>query len=283
MVLSGAAERERPIGIFDSGLGGLTVLKALMDRLPAEHTVYLGDTARLPYGTKSPDTVMRYSLQNTSFLAGQGVKLLVVACNTASATSLPVLVRRYRVPVVGVIEPGARAAVGKTRNGRIGVIGTSATVGSRAYDKAIARLAPEARVVSRACPLFVPLAEEGWTDNDVARLTAGVYLEPLAGEGIDTLLLGCTHYPLLRGVIGEAAGAGVELIDSAQETAEEVARLLSSTGLAREGGEGRRTFFVTDLPARFWEVGQRFLGERLENVNLVDLNGVPEAAGEATA
>jgi glutamate racemase len=272
--MSGTPFRDRPIGVFDSGLGGLTVLSALMARLPREHTVYLGDTARVPYGTKSPETVVRYSLQNAAFLVERGIKLLVVACNTAAATSLPYLEERFEVPVIGVIEPGARAAAGRTRNGVIGVIGTRATIQSKAYERAIAGLSPSVSVVARACPLFVSLAEEGWTDNEVARLAAEVYLTPVVREGIDTLLLGCTHYPLLAKVIREAVGEGVTLIDSARETGEEVARLLEERGLLRASdGEASREYFVTDLPSHFWEVGARFMGGKLEDVTLVDLSG----------
>jgi glutamate racemase len=263
---------ERPVGIFDSGLGGLTVLKELITRLPAEHTVYLGDTARVPYGTKSPETVVRYSLQNAAFLVDRGVKLVVVACNTASATSLPALARAVDVPVVGVIEPGARAAVRRTGNGLVGVIGTRATIASGAYEEAIGRLDPKIRVLQAPCPLFVSLAEEGWTDNRVARLAAAEYLEPLRRQGVDVLLLGCTHYPLLAGVIAEVMGEGVALVDSAVETAEEIAGILGARGILRsEGGAGRREFCVTDLPSQFHEVGGRFLGSELGSATLIDL------------
>jgi glutamate racemase len=266
-------EKEKPIGIFDSGLGGLTVLKALFKEVPHENTVYLGDTARVPYGTKSAETVVRYSLQNTAFLVGRGIKLLVVACNTSSAAALPELTRRYDIPVVGVILPGARAAVRESEKGPIGVIGTRGTINSGAYERSIKKISPSARVISRPCPLFVSLAEEGWVDNEVARKTAEEYLTPLKNAGIDTILLGCTHYPLLEGVIGESLGPDVRLIDSATETAREVRRLLDETGLCRDSGiEGQREFFVTDLPDHFWEVGRRFLGESLENVSQVDLN-----------
>jgi glutamate racemase len=268
-----AEERKKPIGIFDSGLGGLTVLKAIIQSLPGEDTIYLGDTARVPYGTRSAETIIRYSLQNTDFLVRQGIKLLVVACNTSSAAALTELTAQYDIPVVGVIEPGARAAVRQSGTGRIGIIGTRGTIDSGAYERAIKAEAPSAEIFPRPCPLFVSLAEEGWVDNQVARLTAGIYLSPLLEAGIDTLLLGCTHYPLLREVLGEVAGPGVTLIDSARETAGEVRRLMTESGLNREGeGEGDRQFFVTDLPDHFWDVGHRFLGERLEEVSQVDLN-----------
>jgi glutamate racemase len=269
-------ERLKPVGIFDSGLGGLTVLKALIEALPGEDTVYLGDTARVPYGTKSPETVVRYSLQNAAFLTGKGIKLLVVACNTASATSLEALAARLPLPVVGVIEPGAEAAVRQTRNGTVGVIGTRATIQSGAYERALTRRFPSVRVVSRPCPLFVSLAEEGWTENDVAERTARHYLEPLTAQGIDTLLLGCTHYPLLARTIARCVGGEVALIDSARETAAAVARLLEERGLAHPGERrGSRSYYVTDLPSHFWEVGRRFLGDELDNVSLVDLKEEP--------
>jgi glutamate racemase len=274
VAVKGVDARERPIGVFDSGLGGLTVLQAIVRRLPAEHTVYLGDTARLPYGTKSPETVVRYSLQTTALLVERGVKLLVVACNTASATALPAVAARWNVPVVGVIEPGARAAVAASRRGRIGVIGTRGTVASGAYERAIAGLRPGAGVIAAACPLFVPLAEEGWTANRVAALAAAEYLAPLKSAGVDTLLLGCTHYPLLAGVIAAEMGPEVTLIDSAVETAGQVAGLLEGAGLARRGDEqGTREFLVTDLPAQFGEVGRRFFGDELRSVRLVDIRG----------
>src|SRR5512146_2652664 len=217
---------QKAIGIFDSGIGGLTVLKQIVATLPGENIIYLGDTARVPYGIRSPETVTRYSFENTSFLLSQEIKLLVVACNTASAISLEAVKKEYPLPVIGVLEPGARAAVAATRSGKVAVIGTEATIGSGAYEKAIRKIAPDAEVISLACPLFVPLAEEGWTDNDVARLVAEKYLSPLRGSGIDTLVLGCTHYPRLKPVIAGAVGPAVALIDSASETAKEVSDVL---------------------------------------------------------
>lgn len=253
------------IGIFDSGVGGLTVLQRIAERLPAEDLVYLGDTARYPYGTKSPETVTRYSLENARFLADKGIKLLVVACNTASAVALEALEREVRVPVVGVIEPGARAAVERTRNGRIGVIGTEATIGSGAYTRALRRLRPELEIYTRACPLFVPLVEEGWTDNEIVRATVALYLGSLRRSGIDTLILGCTHYPLLKPAIRSFLGDAVALVDSAEETAREVEARLRAEGLARGDGRGSLSFFVTDVPDRFVRVGRRFLDERVES------------------
>ena len=278
-----------PIGVFDSGIGGLTVYKALRDSLPpAERLVYLGDTARVPYGTRSDATVVRYALEGGRFLARRGIKALVVACNTMSAVALDQLRTAMGRPVIGVIDPGVEAACRATKGGVIGVIGTAATVKSGAYPRAIARRRPEARVVARACPLFVPLAEEGWVDNEVTRATARVYLGDLRGSGIDTLVLGCTHYPLLKVVIGETVGPAVALVDSAEATAAAARSLLADSGLlAPDGGDAGTGpigagagevlagdddhFFVTDSSERFREVGARFLGRRLERLEQVDL------------
>ena len=276
------------IGVFDSGIGGLTVLKALRAALPpSERLLYLGDTARVPYGTKSDETVVRYAFEGARFLTRRGIKALVVACNTMSAVALPELQRAMPFPVVGVIGPGAEAACRATKSRVIGVIGTAATVKSGAYPRAIAFHLPEARVVARACPLFVPLAEEGWVDNDVARATARAYLADLRGGGIDTLVLGCTHYPLLKTVIGDAIGPGVTLVDSAEATATVVRRRLEEKGLLAAGAApagsaagatggaaaGRGHFYVTDSSERFLEVGQRFLGQPLGSLELVDITG----------
>jgi glutamate racemase len=263
------------IGVFDSGIGGLTVLHALRDAVPAAGPfIYLGDTARVPYGTKSDDTVVRYAVEGGRFLLRHGVRALVVACNTMSAVAVEALQRVVEVPVVGVIEPGAEAAARATRTRRIGVIGTAATIKSGAYTGALQARLPEVRVVSRACPLFVPLAEEGWVDNDVARQVARAYLEDLGGDGVDTLVLGCTHYPLLRKVIGEVIGPDVTLVDSAVATAEVVRTRLTETGRLPAGSAGSGAgdhFFVTDSSERFREVGSRFLGRRIERLELVDL------------
>ena len=262
----------KSIGIFDSGVGGLTVLKEVVRVLPQEDTIYLGDTARVPYGTKSPETVTRYALQVTSFLVERDIKLLVVACNTASAVSLDTLTRSFPIPIIGVIEPGAKRAALVTRNGKVGVIGTTATIQSSAYSKAIKRINREIEVVTRACPLFVPLVEEGWVDNEVARLTAKTYLQELKAAGVDTLVLGCTHYPLLKGTIAEIMGDGVQLVDSAEETARTVAETLNNGDLLRPLSEkGNHHYFVTDVPAGFIRVGNRFLGGRLGDVYQIDL------------
>ena len=264
-------ERAQAIGIFDSGMGGLTVLRAIHERLPGEPLVYLGDTARVPYGAKSAETVARYARACAGVLVKQGVKLLVVACNTASAHALPLLRAELDVPVMGVIEPGARAAAEQTRNGGVGVIGTAATVGSGAYQAALLGLNDSLRVVARQCPLFVPLAEEGWTDGPVPRQVANHYLASMRDAGVDTLVLGCTHYPLLKQVIGEVMGDTVTLIDSAEATSAVVAEALAGGGLAAPtGGTAQLRFLVTDSPQSFAEVGARFLGHRLPNVEWVD-------------
>ncbi|HVE84058.1 MAG TPA: glutamate racemase [Myxococcales bacterium] len=262
----------RPIGVFDSGVGGLTVLRALMARLPGESTVYLGDTARVPYGTKSADVVTRYSVRNAQLLLEQDIKLLVVACNTASAVALPALAERLEIPVLGVIEPGAKAAAARSRNGRVGVIGTQGTVRSGAYQRALEAARPGVQVLARACPLFVPLAEEGWTQGEVPRLVAQRYLAEFAGAGVDTLVLGCTHYPLLRGVIAEVMGPSVALVDSAEATAEAAAELLRSRGETRSSPAPQHRYFLTDVPERFVDVAARFLGQPVQAVEQVDIS-----------
>ena len=256
---------ESAIGIFDSGVGGLTVLHALLRVLPHEHLVYLGDTGRYPYGTKSAETVTRYSIDNADFLLARDVKMLVVACNSASSVALDALRARYDLPIVGVIEPGARAAIARTHTGRVGVIGTEATIASGAYTRALRALRPSVEIYTRPCPLLVPLAEEGWVDGPIARGVVETYLASLGKSGIDALVLGCTHYPLLRPLIAEVMGEGVTLVDSAEETAREVATRLAEDGLARRNGPGSTSFFVTDVPDRFIRVGQRFLGARVES------------------
>ncbi|HTP29113.1 MAG TPA: glutamate racemase [Anaeromyxobacteraceae bacterium] len=256
------------IGIFDSGIGGLTVLKAILERLPGLDTVYLGDTARVPYGSKSPEVVTRYSLRNAGFLAARAVDLIVVACNTASAVALPALRETYAVPVLGVVEPGARVAGRDSRSGRIGVIGTESTIASAAYQRAIRAARPGAHVVARACPLFVPLAEEGWVspEDEVVRAVARRYLEPFAAADIDTLVLGCTHYPLLKDAIA-AALPKIALVDSAAAIAAEVSMQVE----AGKGGTGTHRFFVTDTPGRFLAVAERFLGSAVEGAEQVDI------------
>jgi glutamate racemase len=261
-----------PIGIFDSGIGGLTVLRELFSVLPQEDTIYLGDTARVPYGIRSPETVTRYSFENTKFLVSEGIKLLVVACNTVSAVSLEAIRATLDIPVVGVIEPGAKAAVAATRRGRIGVIGTEATIRSGSYSRAIKALDSSIEVFGLACPLFVPLVEEGWTEGAIAELTAERYLRGLADREIDTLVLGCTHYPLLKDVLSKIMGEGIDLIDSAVETSAETSGILDRLSLLNpEGGKIHR-FCVTDSPEKFVLVGERFLGNTIQGIRKIELD-----------
>jgi glutamate racemase len=264
----------RPIGVFDSGIGGLTVFRAIAERLPRERLLYLGDTARVPYGNKSRETVSRYTRESARFLLRRGIKALVVACNTASALALPSLQGELPVPSLGVIEPGAHRACRLSRSGRIGVIGTEATIRSGAYREAIRRTRTDAEVTAAACPLFVPLAEEGWAETDVARLVAETYLADFAVREIDTMVLGCTHYPLLKRVIGTVLGPGIGLVDSAEATAAETAELLEKGGLLADGeGAVEHHFYVTDSSSRFGDVGSRFLGMPLARLEQVDITG----------
>lgn len=257
------------IGVFDSGIGGLTVLRAIRQLFPAARLVYLGDTARVPYGTKSPATVLNYAQQAATFLLGQKVDILVVACNTASAVALDELASELPIPVIGVIEPGASAAVQASTRFRIGVIGTEGTIQSGAYERSIRVLAPDAVISTVACPLFVPIAEVGWADHQVAHIAAAEYLAPLQAAEIDTLVLGCTHYPLLQSTLCNVLGPDVVLVDSALATA----RALQPFILADGGscGTGAVAFFVTDAPQRFCRIGGEFLGTELGNVQQVVL------------
>jgi glutamate racemase len=264
-----------PIGIFDSGLGGLTVVREVIRQLPHERIIYFGDTARVPYGPKSPDTVRRYSHEISAYLESQDVKAIVVACNTATAHALPMLQRELPIPVIGVVEPGARAAIAASRRRELGVIGTAGTIGSGAYERAIRAIAPEAHILARACPLFVPLVEEGWLDTEATRLIAREYLTPMQAAGVDTLVLGCTHYPLLKPLLAEILGQDVVLIDSAHETAAETARVLGARGLlAPAVGHNERPshrFIASDAPDHFLRLGQRFLGSTIECVEHLTL------------
>ena len=279
-------DRNLPIGIFDSGVGGLTVYSALHERLPNERFVYLGDTARVPYGTKSLATVERYAVENAKFLEAHGIKMLVVACNTASALALPAIRKAVAVEVVGVIEPGARAAVAIARDSRIGVIATEATINSHAYQHAISAIDQNAKVVERACPLFVSLAEEGWSDSEVAREVARQYLSDFSGETVSALVLGCTHYPILKKVISETVGEHVNLIDSGEATAAEVKMFLKETGLTHSDTSAlyqeRRLcddldhFYVTDAASRFAKVAERFLGVAPTILEAVEIWGHDE-------
>jgi len=257
-----------PIGVFDSGIGGLTVMRALMQRMPRESILYFGDTARVPYGVKSVETIAHYATQITEFLLARRVKLLIVACNTMAAVAARAIRDLSPVPVLDVIEAGARVAAANTRNSQVGVIGTLATIASGAYERAIQARGASITVRSQACPLFVPLVEEGWLSNAVTRLTAQEYLAPLLDAGIDTLVLGCTHYPLLKPLLREVVGPAVALVDSAETVAKETAALLEARGLAHDG-EAHHEFFVTDVPQRFQRIGELFLGRPLEPVHVV--------------
>lgn len=263
-------DRDAAIGIFDSGIGGLTVLHAVLTALPDEHLIYLGDTGRTPYGSKSAETITRYAVESADFLVARRLKMLVIACNSATSTALETLRGHVDVPVIGVVEPGVEAAIRATRSGRVGVIGTEATIGSGAYTRALRARDAKLEVFTRACPLFVPLAEEGWTEGAVARGAVETYLASLARSGIDTLILGCTHYPLFRPLIAEVMGPSVTLVDSAEETARAVTARLDGDGMARPAGPGSTSFFVTDAPERFVRIGQRFLGSRVESAVRVE-------------
>ena len=273
-----------PIGIFDSGVGGLTVYRALHERLPNEHFIYLGDTARVPYGTKSLSTVERYAIENSKFLEAHGIKLLVVACNTASALALPAIRKAIGVKVVGVIGPGARAAARVAGGRKVAVVATEATVQSGAYAAAIANIDGSIEVIERACPLFVPLAEEGWGESDVARAVAGQYLSDLREANLGALVLGCTHYPILRTLISEVIGSDVPLIDSGEAAAAEVETLLVSNNLAAPQREHRERqlcddldhFYVTDAADRFAKVAERFLGTAPSVLEAVEVWGHDE-------
>ena len=263
--------KKKSIGIFDSGIGGLTVLHSIISTLPHEDTIYVGDTARVPYGTKSARMVTQYALEIGKFLSDQQVKALVVACNTASAVALPKLKGVFNIPVIDMIGPAARKAAHSSISGNIGIIGTEGTIRSGAYERSLKEINPDLSVVSSKCPLFVPLAEEGWVDNDIAHLTATCYLEPFIDSGIDTLILGCTHYPLFKETIRKVMGDHITLVDSGEEAACELKELLEEMGEKEEGGTIERRYFVTDTPERFLKLGQRFLGEEIDQVSHIDI------------
>jgi glutamate racemase len=287
-----ATSDPRPIGVFDSGLGGLTAVREIFRQLPHESVIYFGDTARLPYGNKSRETVTRFSLEITSFLVRRNVKCVVVACNTASSHALDALQARWEVPVIGVIEPAARAAVEVSPHGRIGVVGTLATVGSQAYAQELAKLAPAVALLQRACPLFVPLVEEGWLDHPVTRMVADEYLAELKEANLESLILGCTHYPLLAPLLAGIMGPAVTLIDSGAEAARATAAILAERGQLADGKTPKHQFFLSDEPRRrsFARVAESFLSRPLPNVTVVDQTDLPwferaprAALGEETA
>ncbi len=264
---------KRPIGVFDSGMGGLTVLRALHARLPQEDLIYFGDTARVPYGTKGARTVQAFAWQDARFLLSLGVKMVVVACNTASAFALEFLEARCPLPVLGVIQPGVQTALQRTCGGKVGVIGTSGTIRSGRYQAGLAAALGENRVVARECPLFVPLVEEGLLEHELTELACREYLTDLRDDGVDTLILGCTHYPLLKPLIARFMGPAVALVDSAEALAAAAQTRLTAAGLCRTVlGEGRLTYYLSDIPWKFTEVGERFLGRPIADVMTVNLD-----------
>ncbi|MCD6569336.1 MAG: glutamate racemase [Deltaproteobacteria bacterium] len=262
------------IGVFDSGIGGLTVLRELLALIPGADMIYFGDTARVPYGTKSSKTVIHYTLRCANFLVSKGIDMLIVACNTASAHAIPALKARLDIPIIGVIESGSLAAI-DAGGSKIGVIGTMSTIKSEVYEKTIHALSPDTEIIARACPLFVPLVEEGWFDDEVTEIVARRYLSDLATYGIDTLLLGCTHYPLLKGVISKIMGGNVKIVDSAKATASMVAEMICpplAEGPEREANRAREIiFYLSDLTQRFIDTGQLFLGHEMTHIYEVDL------------
>lgn len=263
---------QKPIGIFDSGIGGLTVAKEIMNLLPYENLIYLGDTARVPYGSKSKKTITQFTREGVNFLLSKDVKMIVIACNTVSATCLEELQNTTKVPIVGVIKPGARAATKATKSGIVGVIGTDRTIKSKAYEKAIWQINEKIEIHSRSCPLFVPLAEEGWLDNEAAFFTAKTYLEPLIQKNIDTLVLACTHYPLLKPTLQKVVGKKITLVDTGYETAEEVKKILEQENIKNiTETPAYYHYYVTDNPLKFAQIGGDFLKKPIDPIDLVDL------------
>jgi glutamate racemase len=273
----------RPIGVFDSGIGGLTVLKEIMEQLPGEDIIYFGDTARIPYGTRSRETVVKYAFQSIRFLLGKNIKAIVIACNTASAYALDESKEKFDIPIVGVIEPGAQAAISATKNNKVGVIGTAGTINSESYQKRIRRLLPSSEVIGIPCPLFVPIVEEGWEDTQVAFLTAEKYLEELKEHSIDTLVLGCTHYPILRYTIAKVMGDNVHLVNPAYETALATKSLLKEYNLRSEKIDGGKyEFYVSDDPEKFIRLGGSFLNREIKSVQKVNIeSGGDESGGRS--
>lgn len=262
----------RPIGVFDSGLGGLTVLKEIIELIPTESVVYFGDCGRVPYGTKSKETIVKYTFQNIRFLLNQDIKMIVIACNTSSAYSLDLVKNSFDIPVVEVVQPGALTAVQATKNKRVGVIGTQGTINSGAYEKQIKRLDSSIEVYSKPCPLFVPLVEEGWWDNDIAMKVAEEYLTPLLSKDIDSLVLGCTHYPLIQDTIGKVMGKGVSLVSSAQEAARAVKAVIDRDGIGRdESIKPVYRYYTSDSVDKFEALGSAFLGRQISSAEKIDI------------
>ena len=268
-------DKYSPIGVFDSGIGGLTVVKQMLSRLPNENIIYFGDTARVPYGSKSNDTVIEYSNQDARFLYNKNVKLIITACNTASSVALDSLRENFDIPIIGMIEPGAKYAIKKTENGKIGVIGTYATINNGAYSKELNNIDGRLDIFEKACPLFVPLAEEGWIDHKATKLIAEEYLEEFIKNSVDTLILGCTHYPILSKLIQEVMGEDVTLVDSGTAAYFEVENYLNGRGLRNDSSEsGEHQYYVSDLPEKFKTIAERFLGTEIENLEKVELDQI---------
>lgn len=264
--------RSNPVGFFDSGIGGLTVVKEAMSLLPNENIIYFGDTARVPYGSKSNSTIIEYAMQAANFLMKKNIKMLVVACNTVSSVALDELRKAIDIPVIGVIEPGAKMAADETKNGRIGVIGTTVTINSKAYSSEIKKINKKIKVFEKACPLFVPLAEEGWLNHKAAGLIAKEYLEDLKEADIDTLILGCTHYPVLSEVIQKAVGKKVKLINSGMPASFILKNYLEGRGIRSQSVQiGHQDFYVSDLPVKLKNAAERFLGRKVDELHKVDL------------
>lgn len=259
---------ERPIGIFDSGLGGLTVFKAVRRALPKENIIYFGDTAHVPYGSKSAETVINYSLEIALFLSQKNIKLLVIACNSASAMTVGAVRKALKIPVLEVIIPGAKAALSRTKTGRIAVIGTEATIKSGAYRRALKKLGKASAIFEKACPMFVPLIEEGWWHKPVTKLVAREYLSPLKKHNIDTIILGCTHYPVIKKTIRQILGAKVAMVDSAESVAAEVLRVLSANKILKSSGRGKAVIYASDAPQRFKRLAKNILNEPFKKVLL---------------
>ena len=262
---------ESPIGVFDSGLGGLTVLKEIMKILPNENIIYFGDTARVPYGPRSKETVTKYTFQAINFLIFKGVKAIVIACNTATARCLKEANEKYDIPIIGVIEAGARTAAYSTKNKIVGVIGTDGTIRSKAYNGEIGKIDKTIQIIDRACPLFVPIVEEGWSNTDIASLTAKRYLKELMDEGIDSLVLGCTHYPLLKRTIGEIVGEDVKLVNPAKETAKDLKKILENNDIVNYNEDSMYEYYVSDIPEKFEVLAQEFLKTEISNVKSIEI------------
>ncbi|MCC0750556.1 glutamate racemase [Clostridioides sp. ZZV13-5731] len=262
----------KPIGVFDSGLGGLTVLKEIMKILPNEDIIYFGDTARIPYGSRSKETIIKYTFQAINFLKTKDVKAIVIACNTATARSLKEAQEKYDIPIIGVIEAGARTAVSSTKNKIVGIIGTEGTISSKAYNLEISKIDKNIEIVNKACPLFVPIVEEGWANTEVAKLTAKIYLQELKDKNIDSLVLGCTHYPILKRTIGEEVGEHIKLVNPAKETAKDLKKILEERNIINSTeAHGIYQYYVSDIPEKFSDIAKEFLKKKIDKIQKVEI------------